>query len=224
MHLSGVLQSRNMSGCAGLRVNGTCGIVPLPSSQANTIITVTPLLGCFLPMRVVTKSDCPSSPRSALWDPTCKYMLHSSISCFLYTGPRNVPVGSKYEMVCENGHRLSVNRESRKYNIKERSDNIQLAFRNALYLAYMRARSKSRLASPVCVFFKSLYISPKTGTLSFVFRLSQLTGRPPVVRVMSDPPGITQRQASSQIELIFSRGNLTRSLCLYNQWCLPLPV
>jgi hypothetical protein len=70
MHLSGVLQSRNMSSCAGLRVNGTCGIVPLPSSQANIIITVTPLLGFFLPMRVVTNSDCPSSPRSALRDPT----------------------------------------------------------------------------------------------------------------------------------------------------------
>jgi hypothetical protein len=66
-----------------------------------------------------------------------------------------VPVGSKYEMICENGHRLSVNRESRKYNIKERSDNIQLAFRNALYLAYMRGGVSQGLLARYASFLRA---------------------------------------------------------------------
>jgi hypothetical protein len=42
---------------------------------------------------------------------------------------------------------LSVIRATRKYNINKSSDNLKPAFKNALLLAYVRARSKSRLAS-----------------------------------------------------------------------------
>jgi hypothetical protein len=42
---------------------------------------------------------------------------------------------------------LLVKRETRKYNINECSDNIKPVFKNALLLAYVRAGSKSMLAS-----------------------------------------------------------------------------
>jgi hypothetical protein len=48
---------------------------------------------------------------------------------------------------------LSVNRETRKYSINEPRDNLQPEFEHALRLAYVRARSKLRLASLLFILF-----------------------------------------------------------------------
>jgi hypothetical protein len=62
---------------------------------------------------------------------------------------------------------LMIKRESQKYNINESSDNLQSAYTNALWLAYMREelfKANWRVVSPI---FKCMY-SPNSSQMECI--------------------------------------------------------
>jgi hypothetical protein len=99
-----------------------------------------------------------------------------------------MPVSSMYRNLCPDpGELFLAQRQRGRYwppyscshflgqtrkpeNSCESNDNLQPVYRNAVQLAHIRARSKSRLASLLFVLVQ-IYVS----TFRFVFRLSRLT-------------------------------------------------